>query len=67
MQPDPGRQTLKNPEISTFPSEMLVDLAFFCWYYPDVLCPNNSYGPIETYSKSVGPADTPNGLEQTGI
>ena len=67
MQPDGGRTVLKTTVLSQIRIEMLVDLAFFCWYYPDVLCPNNSYGPIETYSKSVDPADTPNGLEQTAI
>ena len=67
MQPDRGRKLLKTAVSSQIRTEMLVDLAFFCWYYPDVLCPNKSYGPIETYSKPVDPADTPNGLEQTAI
>ena len=64
MQPDRGQNLLKNLDFSTFPSDMLLNLAFFGGDTPEVLCLNYSENTIGTYCKPVGSTDT--GLDLDG-
>ena len=58
MQPDQGRKLLKNPDFSTFPSEMSMNLAFFGRDTPGVFCLNYAENTIGTYCEPVGSTDT---------
>ena len=58
MQPDRGQNLLKNLDFSTFPSDMLLNLAFFGGDTPEVFCLNYSENTIGTYCEPVGSTDT---------